>query len=67
MNGKKARQQRRELRQRQAAQILSEIVGKAGVSVIEVDDDRDGDIVRIVDYSDIKKGRVVFDDTGAAN
>lgn len=67
MNGKKARAARRELRQRQAAQILSEIVAKAGVTVIDVDDDRDGDIVRITDYSDTDKGRVVFDDTGAAN
>ncbi len=71
MNGKQARASRRAARQAQAAEILWGAVQKPGVILIVVDDARDEDVVRIIDYSDVdtagRGGRVLFDDTGAAN
>ncbi len=71
MNGKQARAARRATRQVQAAQILWGAVQKPGVILIVVDDARDEDVVRIIDYSGVdaagRGGRVLFDDTGAAN
>jgi hypothetical protein len=63
MNGKRARAQRREARQREAAQVLSGLIGKPGLYVMEVDDDRDEDITRITEYgADRRPSRVLFDE-----